>query len=317
MVGAAIAVMLGVATAAAQPAPAPPAAPAPTAAAAPTSLAMRARPAPHAGIADDMDCSACHTTTGWQLSATAGGGAGGGGRGGGFDHDRTGFPLRGAHVQNRCTDCHTGGGRPRSTCDGCHRDPHQGRNDRSCAECHTATAWSDTAALDEHRRTRMPLTGRHALLDCTECHRRSGERAFSDAPSDCYACHRDDYHASDIHPVHNGAGGAAPFSRECSLCHRTSGWTPAIVSPDLRARSAARDVPRIADHDARFALRSAGHRSAACTACHPDPRRTQLVRCDGCHDAVALRQQHRSPVARSPSACLGCHPRGASRGRLR
>jgi len=270
--------------------------------AAPASLAMRSRPAAHGGTVGDMDCSACHTTTGWQLTTGAGAS--------GFDHDRTGFPLRGAHVHDRCTDCHAGGARPPASCDGCHRDPHQGRHDQTCAECHTATAWSDTRVLDQHRRTRMPLTGRHATLDCTACHRRSGERAFSDTPADCYACHRAEYHAADLHPVHDGSGGAEPLPRECSLCHRTAGWTPAIVGPELRPRTAA----RAADHDAWFVLTTGGHRAAACSACHPDPRRTQWVRCDGCHAAAALRTQHRAPVSRSTAACLGCHPRGAARG---
>lgn len=266
---------------------------------APGSLAMRPRPA-HGGFVDDMDCSACHTADGWQLAATAGAS--------GFDHDRTGFPLRGSHVQTRCVGCHTGRAKPASSCDGCHRDPHQGRNDGTCAECHTPTAWTDTSTLEQHRRTRMPLTGRHAVIDCTACHRRTGERAFSDLPADCYACHRAEYHARDLHPVHDGSAGARPFSRDCGQCHRTSGWEPAIENPGAMARALAR-----VDHDARFVLTTGSHRAADCTACHADPRRTQLVRCDGCHQDTALRAQHRTPVSRSAAACLGCHPRGAAR----
>jgi hypothetical protein len=265
-----------------------------------SSLTMRTKPA-HGGFVDDLDCSACHTSDGWGLAATAGKS--------GFDHDRTGFPLRGSHVQTTCSGCHTEKGKPATTCEGCHRDPHQGRNDGTCAECHTAVAWSDTSTLDQHRRTRMPLTGRHAALDCTACHRRSGERAFSDTPSDCYACHRAQYHAAALHPVHDGSEGSAPFSRECSQCHRTSAWTPAVVDPSTQLRAQA----RTGQHDAWFVLSTGSHRAAACDACHSDARRTRLVRCDGCHDGSALRMQHRAPVARSVAACLGCHPRGASR----
>ena len=61
-----------------------------SAVAAPVGLGMRARPAAHGGFVDDMDCSACHTADGWQLAPRAGAS--------GFDHDRTGFALRGAHV---------------------------------------------------------------------------------------------------------------------------------------------------------------------------------------------------------------------------
>jgi hypothetical protein len=268
---------------------------------APDSLAMRkpAVPAAHDGFVDDMDCSACHTANGWQLAATAGAS--------GFDHDRTGFGLRGGHTQAGCGRCHTGRPKPATSCDGCHRDPHQGRNDGTCAECHTAVAWSDTRTLEQHRRTRMPLTGRHAVLDCTSCHRRSGERALRDVPADCYACHRSEYHAGDIHPIHDGRDGGTVLPRDCSQCHRTSDWTPAINN-----RGAMR-VARTASHDAWFVVSAGSHRDAACAACHADARRTRRVRCDGCHRDAALRLQHRAAVARSPVACLGCHPRGAAR----
>ncbi|HEU4731303.1 MAG TPA: cytochrome c3 family protein [Kofleriaceae bacterium] len=258
----------------------------------------------HGGFVDDMDCSACHTSDSWQLAQGAGAS--------GFDHDRTGFLLRGAHVQARCTGCHnarSGGARPSASCDSCHRDPHRGRNDGTCAECHAATAWSDTRTLEQHRRTRMPLTGRHALIDCTACHRRSGERATSDVPADCYACHRTEYHAITVHPIHDGSDGTPPFSRDCGQCHRTSAWQPAIANPGALLST----VARVAEHDARFVLTTGSHRAVACSACHADPRRTRLVRCDGCHADTALRAQHRVPVSRAAAACLGCHPRGAAR----
>jgi hypothetical protein len=282
------------------------------AAPAPSSLAMR-KPA-HDGFVDDLDCSACHTADGWQLAATAGAS--------GFDHDRTGFALRGAHVQTRCTGCHAGRGRPATSCEGCHRDPHQGRNAGTCAECHAATAWSDTQALEQHRRTRMPLTGRHAMIDCAACHRRTGERALSDLPADCYGCHRTEFHAITVHPIHDGSDGSTPFSRDCGLCHRTTGWQPAIANPAGLPVPAVATVGRASgasgasgasvDHETRFPIAAGSHRGAACAACHPDARRTR-VRCDGCHDDVSLRGQHRAPVARAAAACLGCHPRGMAR----
>lgn len=292
-------VVVGATARAAPSAAVPPAAPS-AAPPAPITLVMRPRPAAHAGFVNDMDCSACHTASGWQLAQAAGVS--------GFDHGRTGFALRGVHAQTPCTACHTGQAKPSTSCEGCHRDPHRGRHDGACAECHTAIAWSDTNALERHRRTRMPLTGRHAVLDCTACHRRSGERAFSDLPADCYGCHRAEYHASSLHPVHDGSAGSAPFSRDCGQCHRTSGWEPAITTPSTLQRTAAR-----LEHDAVFALTAGSHRAAACAACHPDPRRTQVVRCDGCHLDTALRAQHRAPVSRAAAACLGCHPRGVAR----
>ena len=118
----------------------------------PTTLAMRPKQADqHDGFVADMDCKACHTSDGWAIGQTAGKS--------GFDHDRTGFPLRGAHVQTTCTRCHTGTAKLPTTCDGCHHDTHQGRLGTTCAECHTAVAWSDVDTFAQHRRTRLPLTG--------------------------------------------------------------------------------------------------------------------------------------------------------------
>jgi hypothetical protein len=273
------------------PAPAPPPAP--------TSLAMR--DTSHGGAIADMDCKACHTSAGWKLGAGAGAS--------GFDHDRTGFPLRGAHSQTTCGRCHTGTTTLQTTCAGCHRDPHQGRQGQACEECHTAVAWSDTNTLEQHRRTRMPLTGRHATVECVACHKRQSERTWSDVPVDCYACHRADYHRADVHPTHDGSSGSPAFSRDCGLCHQTSGWSPAVTDPSMLPRSLAR-----ADHDAVFQLSTGNHASAECTSCHVDARRTKLVRCDGCHQDVQLRAQHRgATVARGALSCLRCHPRGAAR----
>jgi hypothetical protein len=266
-------------------------------------LAMRSKQKAHDGFVDSMDCSACHTSEGWKLSQAA--------SASGFDHDRTGFPLRSAHVQMQCSRCHTGKAPPATNCEGCHRDPHQGRHDGACAECHTAVAWSDTSTLEQHRRTRMPLTGRHATVECTACHTRQTERRFSDTPTDCYACHQSEYHATTTHPLHDGSQGGSIFPRECGRCHQTTSWQPAFADPASLPRLGA--SPRAIDHDAWFTLSTGSHRNTDCTSCHVDARRARVVRCDGCHLDAALRLQHGQPVARGAASCLRCHPRGAAR----
>jgi hypothetical protein len=258
----------------------------------------------HGGLTDDLDCSACHTTDGWGLSGTA--------EGSGFDHDRTGFPLRGEHVSTQCTGCHAGQKELPTTCEGCHRDPHERRMDGTCEECHTATDWKDTEALADHRLTRMPLTGRHATVDCTGCHTRQSDRTWSDAPVDCYACHATDYHA-DVHPDHDGDAAdpsQSALSRDCGRCHRTTGWSPAVVDPATIARRLGVTV----EHDAWFELSTGSHQDAACADCHVGKKRTARVRCDGCHARAELRTQHPGQRAgRTAATCLRCHPRGAPR----
>ncbi|HTM23145.1 MAG TPA: hypothetical protein VL172_21640, partial [Kofleriaceae bacterium] len=247
-----------------------------------------------------LPCSQCHAEDGWRLARAA--------RGGGFDHDVTGFPLRGGHRAAACASCHAGRGTPRSDCAGCHRDGHRGRLGSACAECHNARSWSDTGALARHRRTRLPLTGRHALVDCAACHRRGGDGAYPATPSDCFACHAADYRG-DIHPDHDGEpGGPAPIDRDCGRCHRPTGWSPAVADPAV-FRSAAR--ARAIDHDARFLLSFGPHRRAGCADCHVTARPTAAVRCDGCHTRARVIDQHRRVgTAAVVGSCLRCHPGG-------
>jgi hypothetical protein len=184
--------------------------------------------------------------------------------------------------------------------------------DGQCYECHTAVAWSDVKQLEQHRRTRMPLTGMHAIVDCNACHKRQGGRTFSDLPVDCYACHQTEYHAASTHPNHDGTdptGNGKPFPRDCGMCHNTMGWTPAFADPSTV-------MPRLQQalaHDAVFQLSSGVHRAVDCSGCHLDARRPRAVRCDGCHRDEDLRNQHGRTIANIAATCLSCHPRGARR----
>lgn len=258
---------------------------------------------PHGSAISDMDCSACHTTDGWALDDEAA-------RGGGFDHAVTGFPLVGQHAVTTCSGCHQGGLRLSDQCDRCHRDPHARRLGDSCAECHTANAWSDTRTLARHRRSRMPLTGRHAVIECVACHRRQDARSYAATPTDCYACHAADYRR-DIHPDHAGAAGGDRFPRQCGRCHNTSAWSPAVI---VAAAVASRSSALTASHEARFVISRGVHRTAECRDCHPDRARPRLVACGGCHGRARLVSQHpRARLEMAPAACLRCHPAGRPR----
>jgi hypothetical protein len=264
-------------------------------------VAAAAPAKPHAGVTGDLDCNACHTAASWKLSATAGSS--------GFDHDRTGFALRGAHVQTSCAGCHNGA-KPAATCDSCHRDPHFGRMNGQCYECHTAVAWSDVGELEQHRRTRMPLTGKHAVVDCVACHKNQAARQYTDTPVDCFACHQSDYRAATTHPNHDGTdpkGDGKPYPRDCAMCHNPIGWSPAFSSPSFTAQIAR------TEHESSFSLTTGSHRTVECNGCHIDGRRPHAVRCDGCHDENSLRGEHRSRVTTDATSCLHCHPRGARR----
>ena len=88
-----------------------------SAAAPPTASGRSGDGSRHTSLTAELDCSACHTPRGFRgLSQDA--------DGSGFDHDRTGFPLRARHKQTACTRCHVPGQQIGRECNLCHQDAH-------------------------------------------------------------------------------------------------------------------------------------------------------------------------------------------------
>lgn len=257
-----------------------------------------------------MDCAVCHTPAGWQVRPELG-------SANGFNHDLTGFPLRGGHKRAACTQCHDGRREVERTCVSCHVDDHQGKLGKSCDRCHNANTFKNVDAFTIHSRTRLPLTGMHAVVDCNDCHRRMSSESFSSTPSQCFACHEDDYNRTDVHPVHNGSQGNPPFSRNCAECHRTTAFYPAVVDANrfLSAQNGALSSFDMRAHDRKFVLSRGPHRGAPCASCHSDLREPRMTRCTGCHnhDRPTLAKQHpRMPVP-TDGSCLACHAGGFAR----
>ena len=156
------------------------------------------------------DCTACHTTTTWTGAMV--------------DHNRTAFPLTGAHLQAACAQCHGDGvykGKP-TTCVSCHlndyntaTDPNhqQAQISTDCASCHTATVWT-SATYTTHDAQYFPIySGAHRgrWNACSTCHvNPSDYRQF-----DCLSCHT----ASRTTPDHSGVSGYSYDSQSCYRCH--------------------------------------------------------------------------------------------------
>jgi hypothetical protein len=134
-------------------------------------------------------------------------------------HERTGFPLEGAHVAVPCSECHRElqKDRPRSTlaavagwpaltfasgraCKDCHQDPHGGQfaargEGGDCATCHGVESFRPAVRFDHGRDTEFPLAGGHAKAACSACHREgplpNGGRGvvFASTPRRCEVCH--------------------------------------------------------------------------------------------------------------------------------
>lgn len=191
-------------------------------------------------------CDSCHATRDWK-SVT-------------FNHDRdTKYPLRGKHAQTKCDSCHTGHlyrHKLATTCIACHEkdDKHKGQQGRKCESCHNERDWKTTRF--DHGLTRFPLLGKHAKVECKDCHKTV---QFKDAKTECVACHDKD----DTHKRRLGT--------RCESCHNATDW----MRWDF-------------DHDRRTRFRLDGaHKPLACLACHTRPvtgRVSAPATCAGCHE---------------------------------
>lgn len=219
------------------------------------------RPAPAKAAHEETRCGVCHTPAGWT--------------GAGFAHDRTAFPLRGAHPRAPCKACHVQGiGAPLSaTCGSCHREAHQGDFGQRCEGCHNEASWRTSFTADAHRRTAFPLVGRHALLPCTECHFQTKDRRFSRETVECIGCHERDYARTALGDLDHAALG---FGTSCRSCHGPWRFTGALFPA----------------HNACFLINAGEHAGVACRSCHTTLAgatvsgtcATGTAACSGCHE---------------------------------
>jgi hypothetical protein len=265
----------------AAPAPSAKAAPAP-----PSTVAadLAPRPGNHAG--GETRCAACHTAEDWKKVS--------------FSHERTGFPLTGRHQVVTCQACHLGGRFDEpvaKACAACHRDVHAARMGARCDRCHDTGSWKEASFGPEaHRRTNFPLTGRHAVIPCEQCHGDRRDRAFARPTSQCIACHQADYDRTATTSVPH----AGTFPTDCRGCHSTWRFSPGTW----------------AAHDACFQITSGPHAGIACKKCHSDGlppvpagaltcTATPAANCMGCHNPA----EHPSVPGFAPSnqRCYECH----------
>lgn len=236
----------------------------------------------------------------------------------GFQHERTAFPLEGAHRKVRCQQCHPNQkwkGLRFSRCTDCHQDTHRPSLGSDCERCHNVSSW--VVSTFDHERTKYPLRGMHRPLTCSKCH--VGQRFKGASFSLCTDCHRDDPHWGQ-------------FDTDCSTCHVVDGfkrWTgnhDATRYP-LTGKHVAIDCVKC--HRMQDAQFPSGLATAIrykpletlCASCHQDIHLGQLTEsCEACHGTIgfgreALDFEHNedSPfklMGRHTSvACAECHPR--------
>lgn len=244
-------------------------------------------------------CQQCHSTAGWQVGSRAK-----------FDHEKTRFPLRGAHQKVSCQSCHASGRRPRfASCSDCHKNVHAGQiASTTCESCHTVGSFSpSTFTLNRHQKTDYPLQGAHLAVPCISCHKNN---RFKWESTECQACHND---------PHKGQ-----MTQGCRSCHSIDSWSH--ISGFDHKRTA-------------FPLEG-GHLEVSCgqchkqgkfkgtpktcNACHGDPHQGQLTQagCQSCHSVQAWarvtfdhNRQSRFKLegAHTRVSCVACHGRNALR----
>jgi len=116
----------------------------------------------------DKKCESCHINDSWSTVK--------------FDHTLTDWPLNGRHLDVDCRECHFEMSDKtivkqtfknlETKCNSCHENIHgetfafNGVTD--CERCHITDSWFPKKF--NHNNTAFPLEGRHAEIECKECH---------------------------------------------------------------------------------------------------------------------------------------------------
>jgi len=202
------------------------------------------------------DCLQCHTMKSWKLTK--------------FDHDTTGYPLKGKHADVTCIDCHKQTDKAslgkdlnykglRQDCLACHDNFHKfsaapGRKIgelNTCTACHTEASWR--SSFDHNKDTAYKISGKHLGLKCNDCHTpNTANKAFRQynwpklSEKTCENCHRS---------PHKETFSKENLEKKCTDCHSDTGWR---LSKGTKF-----------DHDSltRFPLEGK-HREISCKSCH-------------------------------------------------
>ena len=242
------------------------------------------------------DCGRCHTPLSWLVNNISG------------IHQRSRFPLVGAHRTADCYDCHKSESLARFdvlgvNCIDCHREEYlsttapnhkQAGFSEDCSTCHPINAFQWTGAGFNH--DFFPLAQGHSNLTCAQCHTTG---RYTDANPACFTCHQADYNAA-ANPPHKTSG----FPVTCELCHTLSpGWKPASFT----------------QHDSQdFPIYSGKHKGTwdSCAECHTNPSNYKVFSCITCHEhnKTEMDSQHREENGYSynSAACYQCHPKGVA-----
>ncbi len=222
-----------------------------------------------------------------------------------FNHNTTGFVLKGQHKTIGCFTCHKNSGDPLNVfrdkktsntknCAACHDDAHDGKFGNKCADCHNESSFlavriTGNAVTFNHDVTDFPLEGKHSSVTCSKCH--TPPKAYRIDFSQCSNCH-DDYHRGEF--VNENT------SPDCDECHSVNeGFEFTTFSVEKHEKTL-------------FPLQGA-HMATPCFTCHRKSKRwefnLQKYFCIDCHDDI-----HKGYLDKKfypENQCSNCHEEGA------
>jgi hypothetical protein len=153
--------------------------------------------------------------------------------------------------------------------------------------------------VKDHATSTYPLQGKHAAVECAQCHiPRGKETLYKINFAQCVDCHKDE---------HQGQFAATPYMNRCEQCHTLNGYAPSTFG--------------IARHkQTRFVLTDS-HLAVACGDCHklsplatqskpPIPYRFTDLTCQGCHQdphGGQFRERMERVSNGHPVGCEACH----------
>jgi len=187
--------------------------------------------------------------------------------------------------------------------------PRGGTSD-DCAKCHGEHAgpdfplirWQPNREALDHNQTGYRLTGKHAQVNCNDCHKAANipqaerpgivvkdlNRTYLGLSRDCVSCHADQ---------HRGQLGT-----NCAACHTADGWrpTPTFNHDTSKYPLTGAHVTVACDKchptvgGVKPYVKYVGLSFDKCTGCHADPHKSDLTaRCESCHNTTSWKQKVR------------------------
>ncbi len=224
------------------------------------------------------DCESCHNITNIAWNTPN------------FQHDF--FPLTSGHKID-CFACH----KPNSfaglsvDCVSCHLTTYNNTTNPNhtalklstdCKSCHTTTSFLQ--ATFDHSTAGFVLTGAHATIQCSSCHK-SGTTTLG---TTCISCHQTNYNSASNHVSQN-------FPTDCTMCHSTTNWAESTFN-----------------HQATVFPLTGAHTTVQCSNCHLSGYKGTATTCISCHQTNYNSTTNPSHTTLALSTdCSTCHTTAA------